>query len=146
MSMPNQTPNLFAGEPILPYSMVWVPFDASEFAVYPSPEWSPYTDEQVCIIGVVDGSVSSSNGEFHALTGEPVTLQRESVVLLRAGNPIPTGAYIEYDYEGQAFYYPPPYDEFQRFRHKFYQSLEPANAGDIFRAVRIGCSIMHFEA
>jgi len=146
MGMPNQTPNLIAGAPIFPYSMVYMQQNSGNFTVYPTPDFDPYTDNQICVIGVVDGSVSSLNAEFHALTNEPVTLQRESIVLLRAGNPTPTGAYIEYDYEGQALYYPPPYDEFQRFRHKFYQSLEPANAGDIFRAMRIGCSIMHFEA
>jgi hypothetical protein len=146
MAMPNQTPNLFAGEPILPYSMVYMMENGGDFTVYPTPTWSEYTDNQVCVIGVTDGSVSSQGKTFHALAGQPVTLQRESIVLLRAQVTLPTGAYLEYEEGGGAFYYPPPYAEFQRFRHVFYQSLEPANAGEIFQAMRIGCSIMHFEA
>jgi hypothetical protein len=72
----NSVPQLKAAQNILPYSLVKLSTTVP-FAV------EVCDSEFFAICGVVDGSVSSSNGTYHALVGEPVSLQSGMVVMLR---------------------------------------------------------------
>ena len=138
MGIPNETISLKAATAILPYSIVYV---VGEFAVSATPLTGLQRDNQVIPIGVTDGSVSDVNGVYHALVGEPVTLQMEYVVQLRASNAITAGTMIEATTNGAALGRPYPFDTFENFRYAFYQCLEGCNTGDIFPAIKIGCGI-----
>lgn len=141
MAAPNNSVTLIARAPILPYSMVYVPNGYGAFSVLPTPTApiDPITGT-VIPIGVTDGSVSDPNGVYHALAGEPVTLQRASVVLLRAGNTIEVKP-VEYSTDGVAWQNLPPFVISTTFRFAFYQALEKAFVGQLFQAIRIGSAV-----
>jgi hypothetical protein len=76
MQSGNSVPQLKAAQNILPYSLVKLSTTVP-FAV------EVCDSEFFAICGVVDGSVSKVNGTYHALVGEPVSLQSGMVVILR---------------------------------------------------------------
>lgn len=141
--MPNQTPNLFAAGNIAPYRMVYVPNNGSAFTVLATPTAPEYSSSQVQVIGVTDGSTEAFTNSYHASAGRVVTLQRTEVVLLTAANSIPAGGYVEPTTGGLALYNPPPWPSFDRFRYKYFQALQSANANEVFWALQIGSCVMH---
>jgi hypothetical protein len=148
MGMPNQTPNLTANENILPFRIVYVPVNQGNFRVQATPASPDYSEDQVCPIGVTDGSISSSisGTAYNALAGEVVTLQRDSIVLLTAANAVPAGGYLEYTTGGLAYYNPPAsWVNFEYKRFKFFQALQSANAGEVFAAMVLN-SAMKLQA
>lgn len=80
MATGNSIPQLIAGENLLPYSAVRIAFDSGDFTVVAC------ESEYFAICGITDGSVSAYNGQYHAMTGEPVTLQTGKAVLVRIRN------------------------------------------------------------
>lgn len=141
MTISDNSISLKAGVAILPNRMVYVSSAHGDFTVIPTPFTDvPGQSEQVIPIGVTDGSVSKVDGVYHALAGETVTLQRNIVVTLTAGNTIAAGDFIESSTDGIAESRMPPFASLQTFRFAFYQALEPAASGQKFQAIKIGSS------
>lgn len=74
MKTGNSVPQLIAGENLLPYSAVTITGNRICSAAYFA---------NSCVIGITDGSVSKYDHQFHATTGEPVSLQSGSIVVVR---------------------------------------------------------------
>jgi len=95
MSSYADTPAVIAGGNISPFRVV----KASTAADNTVLQASAVTEQS--IVGVTDGSLSAFNGTYHAVAGDPVSLQGGKVVIIEAGAAITRGARLEVDSNGK---------------------------------------------
>ena len=89
MSSYADVPNCIAGGNISPFRVVKVSTSADNTLLAAG----AVTEQH--IVGVTDGSLSAFNGTYHAVAGDPVTLQGGNVVVIEAGGSITRGARVE---------------------------------------------------
>lgn len=119
-------PNLIAGGDIYPFRMV----EISTAAAFTGLQANAASDN---IVGVTDGSVYKFDADLNAVAGTQISLQPTNTVQVEAGaGGVTIGCYLTSDANGKAL------KTTTAGQVAFYIALEAANAGEIFRAFRIG--------
>jgi len=119
-------PNLIAGGDIYPFRMV----ELSTSAAFTGTQANAASDN---IVGVTDGSVYKFDATLNAVAGTQISLQPTNTVQVEAGaGGVTIGCYLTSDANGKAL------KTTTAGQVAFYIALEAANAGEIFRAFRIG--------
>lgn len=119
-------PNLIAGGDIAPYRFV----ELSTSAAFTGTAANAASDN---IVGVTDGSVYKFDASLNAVAGTQISLQPSNTVQCEAGSGgVTIGCYLTSDSVGKAI------KTTTAGQVAYYIALEAANAGEIFRAFRIG--------
>lgn len=119
-------PNLIAGGDINPYRFV----ELSTSAAFTGVQANAASDN---IVGVTDGSVYKFDATLNAVAGTQISLQPTNTVQVEAGaGGVTIGCYLTSDSAGKAL------KTTTAGQVAYYIALEAANAGEIFRAFRIG--------
>lgn len=119
-------PNLIAGGDINPYRFV----ELSTSAAFTGVQANAASDN---IVGVTDGSVYKFDASLNAVAGTQISLQPTNTVQVEAGaGGVTIGCYLTSDSAGKAL------KTTTAGQVAYYIALEAANAGEIFRAFRIG--------
>lgn len=119
-------PNLIAGGDINPFRFV----ELSTSAAFTGVQANAASDN---IVGVTDGSVYKFDATLNAVAGTQISLQPTNTVQVEAGaGGVTIGCYLTSDSAGKAL------KTTTAGQVAYYIALEAANAGEIFRAFRIG--------
>lgn len=119
-------PNLIAGGDINPFRFV----ELSTSAAFTGVQANAASDN---IVGVTDGSVYKFDATLNAVAGTQISLQPTNTVQVEAGaGGVTIGCYLTSDANGKAL------KTTTAGQVAYYIALEAANAGEIFRAFRIG--------
>lgn len=118
-------PNLVSGGNIYPFRFV----ELSTSAAFTGTQANAASDT---IVGVTDGSVYKFDSTYNAVSGTQISLQPTNTVQITACSAgVTVGAFLTSDTDGTA-------KAATSGQVAFYIALEAANAGEVFRAFRIG--------
>ena len=129
----SDTPALLAGGDIYPYRFVKVSTAADDTGLQA-------TASTETILGVSDASTNGFNSDYHAQSGQPITLQGGNIVLVIAAGNITRGAFVQADSNGKAV---TAVTTAASKAFQGYVALQSATAGLIIRCYRVGSFVTY---